>query len=111
MESFCPVNNLNLLEKVLEQLLKAQIDKFVKDHSIIPDYHHSSRWGHFTITATQSIQQFLTTSKDKQLNSAVILTDLGSAFDTCEHALLESKLEHVWFRDKYLEFRSSNLVN
>merc|ERR1711954_343040 len=72
-------------------------------HDILPQYHHGSRRGHSTLTATQSIQQCISSNKDNIMNTAVIMTDLGSAFDTCEHSLLTEKLEHIGFREISLE--------
>ena len=79
--------------------MKAQLDKFFKDRKIIPEYHHDSRKGHSTLTATQTIQHILATNQDKNLNSSVLLTDLSSAFDTVDHQLLSKKLAHIGVRE------------
>ena len=87
INSFRPVNNLNPIEICVEQLLRDQLDSFLKDNNIIPEYHHGARKGHSTVTASQTIQHRLNQNKDNKLNSAILLTDLGSAFDTCEHTI------------------------
>ena len=83
----------------------------MKKHNIIPPYHHGARKHHSTITATQVIQHQLQSNRDKQLDSAVLLTDLGSAFDTCNHQLLKSKMAHIGIRGKALEVFGSFLEN
>ena len=42
LESFRPINNLNPIEKCVEDLLKKQLDSFFKDNHVIPEYHHGS---------------------------------------------------------------------
>ena len=100
LDSFRPVNNMNPIEKILEQLMKDQLDKFFKDKEIIPPYHHGSRRGHSTITATQVIQNTLSNNQDRNLFSSVLMTDLGSALDSVDHHLLSEKLCHVGVRGK-----------
>ena len=89
LDSFRPVNNLNLIEKVLEQLVKEQLDVFLKNNQIIPEHHHGYWKGHFRVTAAQVVQHELHYNQDNKKHSAILLTDLGSAFDLCVRALLK----------------------
>ena len=67
INSFRPLHNLNPIEKCLEQLVKNQMDKFLKDNNVLPEYHHGARKGHSTITATQAAQHKLNENKDKKM--------------------------------------------
>ena len=73
------MNNLNPLEKCIEQLLKNQLDEFLGRKGVLPEYHHESRKRHSTLTAPQTIQQNLLTNQDGKRHSAVVLTYLGLA--------------------------------
>ena len=59
IDSYCPINNLTALDKIIEQYLKDQITDFINDHKIIHDNHHGSRRDHSTITALSLMQHKL----------------------------------------------------
>ena len=87
------------------------MDGFLKKNSVLPDYHHGLRKGHSTLTVTQTFQHTLQTYADKKKNSAIVLTDLGLAFDTWEHSLLALKLTHIGIRGQALYLLKSFLEN
>ena len=85
------------------------MDEFLEKNNVIPAYHHGSRKGHSTMTATITLQNFINRNQDKNWYTAVMLTDLSSAFDTCNHDLLTSKAEHIGIRGVSLEIMKSYL--
>ena len=98
LDSFRPVNNLNPLAKITEELLKKQFDNFFETHKVIPMYHHGSRKSHSTNTANLAIQHTINSNQDKNKYTAIMVTDLSSAFETCQHSLLTMKAEHIGVR-------------
>ena len=110
IDSYRPINNVNPIGKLIEGLLKEQFDEFFDEHDIFPPTHHGSRKGHSTTTAAMVLQHALNENQDNQKHSAIILTDLSSAFDTCDHRLLIDKAEHIGVRGNALTVLESYLA-
>ena len=109
LSSYCPVNNLNPLAKCLVEMLKKQFDEFFDSHNVIPNYHHGSQKGNNTTTAAMALQNLLHDNQDKSMYSAVMLSDLSSTFDTCNHEILTLKVKNIGMRGKALSIMKSYL--
>ena len=59
---------------------------------------HGSRPNHSIVTAKLELDEEIQKQKDVGNKVAVLSTDLSMAYDTVEHKLLMSKLEHLGFR-------------
>merc|ERR1711954_300565 len=46
--SYRPISNLNSVEKVIEELMKDDIETFLEENNIIPENHHGGRRHHST---------------------------------------------------------------
>ena len=66
LDSFRPINNLNTIEKLIEKVMKKQIDEFLEKKQIIPDEHHGSRAHHNTLSAEMAIDENLMEAKEKK---------------------------------------------
>ena len=51
LSSYRPITNLNIIEKIIESILKKQIYEFVERNDIIHENMHGSRKRHRIITA------------------------------------------------------------
>ena len=111
IELYRPIANLNVIEKVVEELFKKQLEKFFKEYNVITPKHHSSRKGHSTATAKATLDMNITSTREKQLAAGVITTDLSAAYDTVDSNLLLNKLEHVGVRFKELELVRTYLTS
>ena len=98
-----PISNLYTVEKIIEELMKEDLKKFVEDNSIIPEHHHSSRNMHSTVTAKAVIDREINTLKDKTKNITLLTMDLTATFDTCDSMILLNMLEHIGVRHLELE--------
>merc|ERR1711954_244966 len=90
-----PINCLNPLSKILEELIRVRVENHLLKYSILPKNHHGSRNGHSTITAIQEIESKVKQNKAKGKTSVILSRDLTNAFDTIDHILLLQKFEHI----------------
>merc|ERR1711954_545075 len=104
-----PINNMNVIEKVIEQVLKKQLTKFIEDNNILDKYMHGSRPKHSIITAKMEFDEEINLHKDKGNKVAILSTDLSSAYDTVNHRLLLSILENIGIRGKFYNLIESYL--
>ena len=93
LRSYRPINNMNVIEKIIEQVLKKQMTKFIDENKILDKYMHCSRPKHSIITAKMEVDEEINLHKDKGNKVAILSTDLSSAYDTVNHRLLLSILE------------------
>merc|ERR1711954_533440 len=95
LRSYRPINNMNVIEKIIEQVLKKQLTKYIEDNNILDKYMHGSRPKHSIITAKMELDKEINLHKDKGNKVAILSTDLSSAYNTVNHRLLLSIMEHI----------------
>ena len=91
-ESYRPVTNVNTVEKLVQQLFKRQIDKYLTENEIFPDEHHGGRPNFSTLTAKATLDKTVTRYNEEEKNTATITTDLTAAFDMIDHFILLKSL-------------------
>lgn len=111
--NFRPINNLETPEKILEEIVKEQLLKYLDEADILSKYQSGYRKGFSCETALN----FVVSSWKKELDSknviAAVFLDLKRAFETVNRGRLLSKLEEIgicgstkkWF-ESYLNKRS-----
>lgn len=109
IDSFRIINNLSVIDKIVEQFLKDQLNDFLEIHNIINDQHHGSHKEHSTLTALALMNHKLLTKYHNNSISTIIQTDLSAAFDMVDHKIFIQKLEHYGIRGKFLRVLESFL--
>lgn len=96
VSDFRPISILPALSKVVESILKSQMQQFVSDHKLLFEMQSGFRPGHSTTTAMLRVTDDLSTALEREHVVALVLLDFKKAFDLVNHSLLLSKL-----RDKF----------
>ena len=106
-----PINILPTYEKVLELVVKEQIDKYLHSNDIISEHQSGFRKYHSCETAIQSVidDWKLIISEGKMVG--VIFLDLKRAFETVDRIRLLEKLEQYGMRGMVLEWFRTYLSN
>lgn len=106
-----PINMLPIFEKVLELVVKKQIEIFLSNNDIITEHQSGFRKHYSCETAIQTVidEWKLTVSEGKIVG--VIFMDLKRAFETIDRERLLEKLYQYGFRGMVLEWLRSYLRN
>ena len=98
--SFRPIANLSVFEKVVEELMKRQLNEFFENENIILDNHHGGRKGYSTVTARAVIDTECSQIVERNNLGFVLTTDLSSAFDSVDTNILLKKLSYYGIGEK-----------
>ena len=107
--SYRPISNLQVYEKVIEEVLKTRITKYFEENEIILEEHHGGRRFHSTVTAMSVIEEAARRNIDNNKLGVIISTDLTAAFDTVNHRILAEKLKYYGLKGNMLGLLKSYL--
>ena len=88
-----------------------RVIKFLNKNSVFSPYQFGYRPGCFTVHAIIDIIVNCNDNINQQLFSGILFLDLSKAFDTVDHEILLSKLEHYGMRGVVKDFFTSYLSN
>ena len=110
-ENYRPINLLNCFGKVFEKLIYIQMMNFIDKHKVLFIYQYGFRRKHSTSLALIDIVDKIKFAIDNNEYALGILLDITKAFDSTNHDILLSKLEHYGFRGHSLLFLESNFTD
>ena len=100
LNSYRPIANLHILEKLTEEFLKRKMIKYIEENSILLENHHGGIVNHSTLTAKSLVDYFTGRGIDRDNLTVVLSTDLSTAYDSVDHGILLKKLEYYGFKNK-----------
>ena len=109
--SYRPIANLSVIDKVIESLLKNQLESHLENEGLIPMEHHGSRKEHSTMTCKISIDNGIAETVDNKKNALVLTTDLTACFDVVDHRLILEKMKHLNIVDESIDLLENFLSN
>ena len=108
-ESYRPISNLHSFEKLFEEHMKRELEKYLEENDIIHDHQHGGRKSRSTMTAKTAIDQELAENYEKGRACSVLSSDLSGAFDSVDHFFLLKKMSFYGIQGKELKFFESFL--
>ena len=96
--NYRPISLTSNLSKLLEKLVHERLYFFLEKKSVIYEQQYGFRNKHSTTHALTDITEKIRAALDKKLYACGVFIDLQKAFDTVNHKILCSKLEHYGIR-------------
>ena len=109
--NYRPISILPYFSKILERLLYNRMLNFINQNSILYYLQFGFREGHSTGMALVNLVDKIVSSMDKDEYALTVFLDFSKAFDTVDHKILFSKLEHYGIRGLALDMIKSYLSN
>ena len=94
LKNYRPVSNLPFLSKVLERILLSQLNEHLNHNNLLSPLQSAYRPNHSTETTLLRIVNDLLTAMDSNKICILTLLDLSAAFDTTDHQILLTRLQH-----------------
>ena len=110
-ESHRPINILPTVDKLIEAIMRTQLEDYFERNNLIPDSHHGGRRMHSTITAMTAIDTDHKKIKDSRKSACIMTTDLSCMFDLVDHKLLTEKLMYYGIKNNTIEILKDFLKN
>ena len=110
LNNFRPISLLSIFDKIIEKLMHKRLYEFLEHHNILFENQFGFRKKNSTIYALMEITERIKESIDNGKFGCGIFIDLKKAFDTVNHKILLTKLEHYGIRNELLNWFDSYLT-
>ena len=110
-ENYRPISLLPNISKIFERVMYSRLDNFLNMSEIIYKFQFGFRKNYSTNHALLSIIEQIRGALDKNMFTCGVFIDLEKAFDTVNHQILVSKLNHYGIRGVANKWFSSYLSN
>ena len=112
LSNFRPISKLPFISKVLEKVVFNQLQEFLHQANVGEQFQSGFKSLHSTETALLKVFNDLLLNLDSGNCALLMLLDLTAAFDTVDHTILLSRLEHcVGIKGTALEWFKSYLAD
>ena len=106
-ENYRPISLLTAISKVFEKTVYLQVVHYLNVNGLFYPNQYGFRKGHSTEYATIELIDRITQNVSENKTPFAIFLDLSKAFDTLDHEILLTKLDHYGIKDnKLLWFKS-----
>ena len=98
MSNYRPISLLPTISKIFEKLMYTRLIEFIKKYNILYENQFGFQSGMSTEYAVNALLNNIIETLEKKEYGVCILLDFAKAFDTVNHEILISKLEHYGIR-------------
>jgi hypothetical protein len=96
VKSYRTISNLSVVSKLLERLAARQLIGYLSVHRLLPDLQCAHRAHHSTETAVLKVLSYILLAVDNCNLALLTMLDFSAAFDTVDHVILLSRLQHSY---------------
>ena len=111
VNNFRPISLLSIFDKIMEKLMHKRLYDFLEEYNILYEHQFGFRRFYSTAYSLIEITEKIKESIDNGKYGCGIFIDLKKAFDTVNHKILLTKLEHYGVRDNILKWFESYLTD
>ena len=92
------ISVLSIIGKITEKLIQKRLNHFLEQHKVLYALQFGFRLNTSTSNALMSITENIETHLNKNELTAGVFIDLRKAFDTVDHGIFLTKLDHYGIR-------------
>ena len=107
--NYRPISVLTYLSKIFEKVLYGRLNNYFTKNNLLTQQQYGFRNNHATSLAITDLYENLLHNLDNKLISCAVFLDLRKAFDSVNHSILLTKLEHYDVRGNALKITQSYL--
>ena len=119
LSNYRPISLLSNLNKIFEKIIFKRLYNFLEKYNCIYELQYGFRAKHSTTHALINITERIRDALDNNKPVSGVFVDLQKAFDTVNHSILLSKLEHYgirgpingWFKSYLYKRKQSVIIN
>ena len=111
LTNYRPISLLSIFNKSFEKLMHNRLVSFLVKHNIILEHQFCFHKNKSTSLASLDLYNQLINAMENRKISCCIFLDLAKAFDTVDHTILLSKLDHYGVRGAALDWFKSYLTD
>ena len=109
VKNFRPISNLCSTSKILEAVVKKQLEHFLERNGLLPRNQHGFRSNRSTTSAVTSLHSILAKARADRKAAGIACFDLTAAFDLVDHDILLRKMKDLGLSDGTLAWFQSFL--
>ena len=107
--NYRPISILPVVSKVIERIVQKQLYSYLTENNLLSHVQSGFRQNFSTQTSLHRLTEDLYNALNKSKVTGLVAIDLKKAFDTVNHRVLLSKLDHYGVRQSSLQWFTSYL--